>query len=486
MRLLVTAVLLLAASVPTFVQPSRPDLVITRVTVIDADGTPPAERTVIVRNGTISEIARLEDDVPEAAVAIDGRGKFLIPGLWDMHVHLSIRPEPQLAERVMLPVFLAYGVTGVRDMGGPAARVIEIRDQVNRGTLVGPRIITPGPFIDGPGEADPMFRRAANPAEGRDTVRALITSGVDFVKVQANLTKDTYEAIIDEAKARKIAVAGHVPVALSLADVIHANQRSVEHISPALVGDGGVLFACSSREAELRKELLAIEHERATLKPEHVRAREAALRAELIKSFDPARARAVGHELKQRQMWLVPTLIWSNSFRPLAATDNGADLPLDLVPAETRKRWQDNRARYLQAAPPEAYAAAADVARVAGVAVGTLHAAGARILAGTDTFDAFVLPGVSLHQELSLLVKAGLSPLAALQAATRNAAEYRGTLDREGTITRKKRADVVLLDANPLTDIANLERIHAVVQGGRVFSREDLDKMLESARQAAK
>ena len=247
-----------------------------------------------VRNGTISQVAKVEEDVPDAAATIDGRGKFLIPGLWDMHVHLSTRPEPQLAERVMLPAFLAYGVIGVRDMGGPLARVLELRDQVNKGALAGPRILTPGPFIDGPGEADPMFRRATNAAEGREAVRELVKAGVDFVKVQANLTKETYDAVMDEAKSRKAVVAGHVPVALPLADVIRANQRSIEHVSPALVGDAGVLFACSSREADLRKELLAIERERATLKPEEVRARETALRAELVKTFDSERARAIG------------------------------------------------------------------------------------------------------------------------------------------------------------------------------------------------
>jgi imidazolonepropionase-like amidohydrolase len=485
-RLFITTVLLLTAGATALLQTPRFDLVITRVTVIDADGTPPAERTVVVRNGTIADIANPQDDVPEAATTIEGRGKFLVPGLWDMHVHLSTRPEPQLAEAVMLPLFLAHGIVGVRDMGGPLARVLELRDHVNEGALPGPRILTPGPFVDGPGEADAMFRRAATPAEGRDAVRELVRAGVDFVKVQANLTKDTYEAIVDEARTRKIVVAGHVPVALTLADVIQANQRSVEHVSPALVGDAGVLFACSSREAELRKELLAIEHGREGLKPEEIRRREAALRADLVKTYDPSRARSIGGQLKAHQMWFVPTLIWSNTLRPLSAAMNGSDLPMDFVPAETRKRWLDNRARYLQAATPEAFAAASAVADTSAKAVGALHAAGARILAGTDTFDAFVLPGISLHQELSLLVNAGLTPLEALQSATRNAAEYRGTLDREGTIARKKRADLVLLDANPLTDIGNLRRIQAVIQAGHVLSRQDLDRLLERARAAAK
>jgi hypothetical protein len=485
MRLIPIALLAFATTASAFLQPSRVDLVITRVTVIDADGSPPAERTVIIRNGTIAGIVSPDRAAPNSANTLDGRGKFLIPGLWDMHVHLATRPEPQVAERLMLPLFLAHGIVGVRDMGGPPDRVLAIRDQVRNGTLAGPRILTPGPFVDGPGDPDPMFRRATTADEGREAVRDLAKSGVDFIKVQANVSKDTYDAIVQEAGVLKIDVAGHVPVAIPLADVMRAGQRSVEHISPALVGDGGVLFACSSQEADLRRELLSVERDRATAKPDQIRAREAALRAALVKTYDPERARTIGRQIDDRQVWLVPTLIFSNSFRPLSATDSGAGLPLDFVPSQTRKRWQDSRARYLQTAPPEAFAAASDVARASARAVAALHAAGARILAGTDTFDAFVLPGVSLHQELALLVEAGLSPLGALQAATKNAAEYRGARDSEGTIARGKRADLVLLDASPLTDIRNTLRINAVIQGGHVLSRADLDRMLDAARSEA-
>ena len=467
-------------------QRPRADLVITGINVIDLDGGPTRTFTVVVDRGSIVDLLPPEQPVPEADAVIEGRGKFLIPGLWDMHVHLATRPEPSLAENIMFPLFLANGVVGVRDMGGPLDRVLALRAGVNEGRLQGPRIITPGPFIDGSGDADPMFRRAATAEDARTAVRELVKAGVDFVKVQANLTRASYDAVIAEARAQKIVVSGHVPVALSAAHTIGSGQRSIEHISPALPGDAGLLFGCSSREDALRAELLPIERGRTSATPEAIRARETALRGELVRTFDPARAATLGARLRSGRTWIVPTLIWSNSFRPLHREANGADLPLEFVPAQTRKGWQDGRARYLQAAPPEAFTAASEVADASARAVGALHGSGARILAGTDTFDAFVLPGVSLHQELVLLTEAGLTPLAALQTATRNAADFHGTLDSEGTISRGKKADLVILDADPLADIRNASRIHAVITRGRTLTRAGLDKLLQTAREAAR
>src|SRR5262249_49001710 len=273
------------------------------------------------------------------------------------------------------------------------------------------------------------------------------------------------------ARETRIPLAGHVPLAISATDVVKAGQRSIEHISPALVGDAGLLFACSLREADLRRELLSIEHDRASATPEAIRTREAALRRQLLDTYSAERARTLGALIRSRGSWIVPTLIWSNSFRPLSATDTGDDVPLEYVPAATRTRWRQARERYLKAATAKDFAVNALVARTAATAVGTLHAAGARVLSGTDTFDYYVLPGVSLHQELGLLVGAGLTPMEALQTATRNAAEYRGTLVKEGTIELRKRADLMLLDANPLVDIHNTTKIRAVAIGGRVFGR---------------
>ena len=459
-----------------------PVTVITGATVIDAAGSPPRIRNVVLRGDTIDAVVDPATPIPSGATVVHGAGKFLVPGLWDMHVHLAVRPEPELAERTMLPLFLASGVVGVRDMGGPLDRVLSLRDRVKDGTLDGPRILTPGPFLDGPGDPDSAFVHVLTAADADAAVANLLAKGVDFLKVQAGLGPEAYHAIMRSAAARHASVVGHIPVSIDAFDAIRSGQRSLEHISPALVGDALLLFACSNRAADLLAELRAIERDRPSAPPAATRTREVALRRQLVATYDPRQAQALGRALAKANAAIVPTLVWSNRFRPLNASDDGHETPLEFVPAATRQRWQERRAQYLQAAGPDDYALNADVARTVSKAVGAIHAAGARVLAGTDTFDAFVLPGSSLHDELALLVGAGLTPLQALQSATRDAAAFRGALDREGTIGRSKRADLLLLDADPLADIANISRVHIVVTSGRVHSRSDLDSLLDRAR----
>jgi imidazolonepropionase-like amidohydrolase len=194
----------------------------------------------------------------------------------------------------------------------------------------------------------------------------------------------------------------------------------------------------------------------------------------------------MGDLLKRHDVWIVPTLVWSRSLRPLSRGDDGTSVPLEYVPSAARARLKARRAGYLATVTEADLAAASDVARVSARAVRAMHDAGARVLAGTDAFDGLVLPGFSLHQELALLVEAGLTPLDALRSATLEAAAYRGDLDLEGTITKGKRANLVLLDADPLADISNAARIHAVVASGRLYRRADLDGLLARARNAAR
>ena len=186
--------------------------------------------------------------------------------------------------------------------------------------------------------------------------------------------------------------------------------------------------------------------------------------------------------MKGREAWIVPTLVWSATFRPLGRKNDGADLPMEFVPAALRSRWLAGRRQYLERQTDQGFAAAAAVAAASARAVRDLHQGGASVLAGTASFDAFVLPGHSLHQELELLVKAGLSPAQALETATRNAAEYRGTDRTEGTIAAGKRADLVLLDADPTIEISNARRVHMVIANGRVYDRDALDRMLADVK----
>jgi hypothetical protein len=480
MRSLTVGVLLTILSALPLAHPPA-TFVITNVTVIDGAGAAPRRADVVVRGESISAIAPVAA-VPPGTTVVDGTGRFLIPGLWDMHAHLALRPEPMLAEKVSLPLFLVNGVVGVRDMGGPLDTVVALRTRVSRGEIAGPRILTPGPFMDGPGETSPMFRRPADTAAAAAAVAELAAAGADFVKVQSGLAPDVHAALARAAQKAHVALAGHIPLSMNAADIIASGQRSIEHISPALVGDGMLLFGCSSNGTALLTELRAIESERSKSEPAALAQREAALRKALVDTYDPNKARALGRSIGDHPVWIVPTLIFSASLRPLTRSDDGTDLPMAFVPAAMRTRWMDRRKQFIARQTDETFAATMAVAATAARAVRDLEQGGARMLAGTDTFDAFVLPGHSLHQELALLVEAGFTPLEALQTATKNAAEYRGTSKTEGTIARGKRADLVLLDADPTVDIHNTRRVHAVVLGGTVYGRDALDRLLAGVR----
>lgn len=462
--------------------PSR--LTIANVTIVDGTDRLPRVGSVTIEGDRIAAVTYggTGTPAPGDAMRIDGTGRFLIPGLWDMHVHLAMRPEPGLAEQVILPLLLAHGVVGVRDMGGPLDRVLDLRARVADGRQTGPRILTPGPFVDGPGDPDRFFLRPGSAAAAAATVEDLVARGADFVKVQAGVEPAVHGALVRAARAAKVPLAGHVPLSMTAEAVIASGQRSLEHISPALVGDGLLLLSCSSRAEELVRELRSIERDRAAAPRDEIAAREHALRARAVATYDPARAQAIGRSMAERDVWIVPTLVWSAAFRPLSATDDGASQPADLAPAALQARWRKRRLDAIQAHTPEMLAANAAVAAAAGRAIADLGRGGARVLAGTDTFDAFVLPGRSLHDELALLVAGGLSPLQALQAATREPAAYRGAAGAEGTIQQGYRADLVLLDANPLDDIRHVGRIRAVVAGGVLHDRDALDRLLDEVR----
>ncbi len=468
---------------------TSPPLAITGVTLVDGtEGPARSATTLLIRDGRIEVIGPSSTTrVPDGATRLDGAGRFLIPALIDAHVHLATREEADAPAAVLLPSLVAHGVLAVRDMGGVFDRVVAMRASVAAGTIAGPAIITPGPFVDGPQVASAMVSPVAAPGDAASVVRALAARRVDFIKVQAGLSAESWRAVVAAARTANLTVAGHVPEAISAFDVATGGQRSVEHVSPALVGDAGLLLAASRDEAAIRAEMRDLA--RAMAQPEPlrgaVRARERALQRRLIETTDDARAAKLFAAMRQHGVVSVPTLVWSEGLLPQSRTDTPSADVLAFVPQAARARWVPQRTAQLAAISDEDLALNRAISAASLAFVGAMHRAGVTVVAGTDAMDSFLPLGGSLHAELERLAAAGLSPRQSLAAATRESARLLGMDDR-GTIAVGKRADLVLLDSDPLADIRATRQIRAVVQAGRVYDRTELDRMLDAVRAAAR
>jgi hypothetical protein len=405
---------------------TQPDsLVITNATIVDVtEAGPQLQMCVLILGNRISQIAPCAQfAIPKDAKVVDGRGKFLIPGLWDMHVHLGNATEGAL------PVLVASGITGVRDMGSPSFETLRRwRVKILAGDRVGPRIVAAGPILDA-GVPDSNRWIVRNEAEARRAVDSLAQAGVDFIKVHEHMDRKTYFAIANEANKVGLTFAGHVPVnpdgdgfAVSGIEASNAGQKSLEH-----------MFGIPFPDDDSIPELITT--------------------------------------LKKNGTWVDPTLrvFWNRvHFRELIAQK---DSRLSHVAPALKQFWDGQTNQWTADTKiPEMLLQF----RLTGFK--TLHDAKIPLLAGTDLGFAYVYPG-DLWKELAYLVEAGLTPLESLRTATINPATY---LNREkdlGSVEQGKLADLVLLDANPLDDIRNLRLIHGVFLNGRFFNRQALDAM---------
>lgn len=448
-------------------------LVFTHVTVIDATGTAAKpDMTVVISGRRIAVIGNsAATHIPQDVQVINAAGKYLIPGLWDMHVHWG--------DTEYLPLFLANGVTGVRIMWG-GARQQDWRRQSDSGQLLAPHLVIASAIIDGPKPFWPGSISVSNEAQARQAVVQAKQEGADFVKVYSFLPREEYFAIADESKKQGIPFAGHLPLAVSAEEASSAGQKSFEHLF-------GLLPACSTRSDEIAKASSAdLVDEMAAQQPsfwgEHVRA----LRQVELDTYSPEKASALFAILKKNGTWQCPTL---TLLRSIAYVDDAAfvnDPRVKYMPGWARSEWSPAAAiNSFGPRTPEDFAFAKKEFQKDLELVAAMQHAGVGILAGTDTSNPFCIPGFSLHDELGLLVKAGLTPMQALQAATLNPARFLGTEKDFGTIEEGKVADLLLLDANPLEDIGNTRKIASVVYGGRLYSKADLDQMLSQVEAVA-
>jgi imidazolonepropionase-like amidohydrolase len=374
-----------------------------------------------------------------------------------------------------LPLFIANGVTGIRVMWGDPEDH-EWRKAIEAGDLIGPRMIIASPLVDGP---KPYWRGSisvSSEAEARQVVIKAKQDGADFVKVYQFLPRDLYFAIADEAKKQGMPFAGHVPISVSAQEASSAGQKSFEHLV-------GILPACSSRSADLLKGQQDDLTEGLLSKPRFWGAHVVEARQRMLDTYSPDQVAALCAVLKGNGTWQVPTL---TLLRMFAYGDDPAflkDARLKYVPIHTRASWDPSAIDGKRS--PEDFAYMKREFQKDLEVVGAMQRAGVGILAGTDTANPFCFPGFSLHDELGLLVQAGLSPMEALQAATLNPARFQGKENDLGTVDKGKIADLVLLDANPLDEIGNTKRIAAVVSAGKLYSRAALDRMLAKVEAVA-
>ena len=436
---------------------------ITHATVIDTQtGKESRDQTVVISGDRISHVGDSSTlkPTPKAKI-VDGSGKFLIPGLWDMHVHGTKFDST-------LPLYVANGVTGVREMFGPPD-ANKFRAELAARHLIAPHIYLASPIVDGKPPIVPNSIEVANANEARSAVDEQKQRGADFIKVYSLLSRDAYFAIIDEARRQNIPVDGHVPNSVSVWEATAAKQRTIEHLF-------GVELGCSSHEKELRSKFL-------TANP--FKNEWDALLLEAWQSYSDDRCKGLFAELKKNGTWPVPTLVARHSFGLLNDPQFTSDKRVGYFSGEFRD-WVtgkfDTRMKESSAADFQVIRKTfSEESRV----TGELFRAGVPMLAGTDVGNPFCFPGFSLHDELTLLVESGVTPLGALQMATRNPAMFMGVTDKYGSVTPGKIADLVLLDADPLQDIHNTTKISEVFLDGKEYDRAALDHILASAEKSA-
>lgn len=410
------------------------------------------DQTVVVVEGRIAAVGPSSKvAVPAGAERIDGRGRFLMPGLADMHVHIW--------DQRTLMLFLANGVTTVRNMWG-APRHLMWRREIEAGARLGPTIYTTGPIIDG---APPIWNGSVVVETAEDAERVVAAqkrAGYDFVKVYSMLSRDAYGALVAAAGRHGMKVVGHVPASVGLDGAFAAKQTSIEHLT-------GYFEASQMESSPLRG------------------ASDRRLLRQLPAYVDEARFPAVAAATARAGAWNSVTLIVAQKFVPASEAAALLARPeMRFVPPRMRAGWdptKDFRMRDRTARDWELQRRG-DILRTA--LVSALHRAHARILLGTDTPNPFVPPGFSIHEELRNLVGAGFTPYEAIRAGTRDASEFLGGLAEFGTVERGRRADLLMVDANPLDDVANVDRLAGVMVRGRWLPaaglRRSLDELADS------
>ncbi len=449
-------------------EPLRFDLLISNVNIIDVEsGTLLQNQQIGIRGDTIQWIASMKSRQSyEANETIDAQDKYVLPALWDMHVHFRGGESLIDENKNLLPLYTAYGISGVRDAGGDLTpSVLEWKRQITAGNLTGPQIFTSGPKLDGPRATWAGSIPVVTPEDIVSAIDSIESIGADYIKIyDSRISKEAYLGIIKEATRRGITTSGHMPFTVMLEDAIDAGLGSIEHLYYVLKG-------CSSREAEITQAVINGELGFWSSFEQ------------LMDSYDENIAAATFERLKANNTFVVPTLHIGSILTLMKDQSHENDELLGYIGDGIIQTYAGRVRGALRASE----STTARNKRLRGMfrdLVPKLEQAGVLLLAGSDggASNSYVYPGFSLHKELEEMVATGLSTAAALRTATINGARFMKTDDFTGSITVGKKGDLLLLNHNPLDEIRNTQDVYMMISNGQVLSRPDLDQLKESVR----
>lgn len=449
-------------------------LVLRNATVFDGTGAAPAGRTTVVcAGGRIVAVGGAHElSVPEGARVVDCTGRFLIPGLWDLHTHSG----------EIVPTFpalqLVHGVTSVREMRGSTA-THEVRERIERGELAGPRMVVASNTLDGPGSPVPGATVVDSGADADDAVRTARREGADLLKVYSFLRPGGHAAIAEHAARHGLPFSGHSPSLLPVQEVVRRGQHSIEH-------NYGMHLSTSADADDYFARLASMPDDPSD--PDWWGAQASLLEREAFRTYLPGRAADLAGLLAEHGAFHVPTFAVETAYsrHPTHFLDDerAQERAHRWIPPDIRAEWDAYVSAWPEWSPERSETELAYLeARLE--LVNDLVAAGAPVGTGTDCGAAYVFPGVSTHDELAALVRAGLSPARALRAATSDAARCAGVSDT-GEVRAGHRADLVVLDADPLTDIAHTREIHGVVAAGALYGPAERAALFDEIERAAR
>ena len=450
---------------------SAPTLTITNATVIDvSNGALRRGQTIVVDGNHIVRVGLPSTAVAAGGHVVDVKGMYVIPGLWDMHTHAYFGWSRDFGDSYVLPMFIANGVTGIRDMGSDLDSVLQARNLVAAHRLTGPRMVVSGPMLDGPRVTFAASIAIATQDDGRKAVRLLKSKGVDFIKIQSGVPRDAYPAIADEAKKHGLPFDGHVPDAIRASEAIAAGQRTFEH----LIG----IFEASTPDED------------AFLSRRYGAGKDPSVNKSLaafLDRYDPARERTIIERLAASGVWQCPTLFWERGQWLVDVIDWRQDSDIAYTPRTwIEKKYPSSQKSIAESMDSDPLDVRRRFVEHELELVRALHAAGVPFLAGTDTpAGVDVTPGISLHLELQRFVDAGLTPLEALQTATINPARFFGRTSDFGSVQAGRLADLLILSANPLEDIANTRTISGLVADGKYWAPTEIGRLRQRLKQVA-